>query len=224
MLKQAACVLPSALGSCLHQAAAQQAAAAVTAAMLSASYSAAATASASPSSHHIINQPFNTPTWSFAAPCPAHMAPTIFHPKLLILSQAQHGYSSFSTTTNSTTSSSSNSPSSEQQQNPEKAPKETQAAAEAKLTSSSTGSDKAHHHDNQKGKDPEHAGAAGFSKEFVAGKLSQEELWMAGVGGRLKIWARDDPSLKVSSVNATCICYISATCMFYLCFGTLSLL
>jgi len=42
------------------------------------------------------------------------------------------------------------------------------------------------------------AGAPPLSKSFVAGKLSQEELWLAGLPGRVKIWAaRTQPHLKV---------------------------
>ncbi|GBF94446.1 hypothetical protein Rsub_07260 [Raphidocelis subcapitata] len=40
-------------------------------------------------------------------------------------------------------------------------------------------------------------GAPPLSKAFVAGKLSQEELWMAGLPGKLKVWsARQRPELK----------------------------
>jgi hypothetical protein len=39
------------------------------------------------------------------------------------------------------------------------------------------------------------------SKAFVVGKLSQEELWLAGLPGRIKIWAaRAHPHLKARSV------------------------
>ena len=41
-----------------------------------------------------------------------------------------------------------------------------------------------------------------LSKSFVAGKLSQEELWMAGLPGKLKIWsARTRPQLTVGWVG-----------------------
>jgi hypothetical protein len=37
-----------------------------------------------------------------------------------------------------------------------------------------------------------------LSKAFVAGKLSQEELWLAGLPGKLKVWSvRTHPELKV---------------------------
>lgn len=40
-------------------------------------------------------------------------------------------------------------------------------------------------------------GAPPLDKAFVAGKLSQEELWMAGLPGKLRIWgARARPELK----------------------------
>jgi hypothetical protein len=39
-------------------------------------------------------------------------------------------------------------------------------------------------------------GAPPLSKTFVAGKLAQEELWLAGIPGRIKIWAIRRPELK----------------------------
>jgi hypothetical protein len=95
----------------------------------------------------------------------------------------------------------------------------TTSSTASTTTTSSSGSHQPHQQPHQKGKSPEDSGAAKFSKEFIAGKLSQEELWMAGVGGRLKIWARSDASLKVSKVLSNSSYKISSLsiCLFKAC-------
>jgi hypothetical protein len=50
----------------------------------------------------------------------------------------------------------------------------------------------------QQPQQPQQPQAAPLSKAFVVANLSQDELWLTGVGGRIKIWAaRQHPELKV---------------------------